>query len=742
MTGKSEKYLDLLNTEQRKVVEKIFGSILVLAGAGSGKTRVLTYKILHLLYKKLATPSQILAVTFTNKAASEMKTRIAKIINLPIDRMWVGTFHSLSLKILRNHYEEVGLKKNFLIIDTDDQLKLIKNICEIEKIDTKEISAKYFLNAIDSFKNKGITFDEIKENKYRKYDQEIRKVYKIYQSELLRLNSLDFGDLILYCINIFKRNKKILQKYQNSFKFILVDEYQDINPIQQMWIHYLYQGHKNICCVGDDDQSIYSWRGADVSNLLNFEKNFSDVEIIRLEQNYRSTKNILNCASSLISKNKGRYGKELWSDNDVGDKINVNGFWETKEEAIFVSEKIENLIKDNEKLNEIAILFRVAAHTRSFEERFINLGLPYKIIGGLRFFERREIKDIIAYLRLTNNLSDDLAFERIINVPKRGIGKSTLSKISSHARMNNISLFESAKQSIFKTNSKAKTEIYNFIENIIKWQKVHKNFDHIELAKVIIEDSGYVDYLKKEEMTSNNPENLTRLDNIYEFIESLKDFQNLNGFLEHVSLVMENISNTSNETLTLMTMHAAKGLEFNNVFLAGWEEGVFPSQRSIEETGNKGLEEERRLAYVALTRARKKINITYVNQNRYSFASHDYNLPSRFISELPEEIININDSKYIKENNFLDEFVESNIFSDDFVSPGRKRLLDNSKKKEIEWDFNQDDQFDNEILHGQKVYHKKFGYGKIKNIDGDKAFVNFENNFSKKVYVKFLKTID
>ena len=742
MTGKSEKYLDLLNTEQRKVVEKIFGSILVLAGAGSGKTRVLTYKILHLLYKKLATPSQIIAVTFTNKAASEMKARIAKIINLPIDRMWVGTFHSLSLKILRNHYEEVGLKKNFLIIDTDDQLKLIKNICEIEKIDIKEISAKYFLNAIDSFKNKGITFDDIKENKYRKYDQEIRKVYKIYQSELLRLNSLDFGDLILYCINIFKRNKKILQKYQNSFKFILVDEYQDINPIQQMWIHYLYQGYKNICCVGDDDQSIYSWRGADVSNLLNFEKNFSDVEIIRLEQNYRSTKNILNCASSLISKNKGRYGKELWSDNDVGDKINVNGFWETKEEAIFVSEKIENLIKNNEKLNEIAILFRVAAHTRSFEERFINLGLPYKIIGGLRFFERREIKDIIAYLRLTNNLSDDLAFERIINVPKRGIGKSTLSKISSHARMNNISLFESAKQSIFKTNSKAKTEIYNFIENIIKWQKVHKNFDHIELAKVIIEDSGYVDYLKKEEMTSNNPENLTRLDNIYEFIESLKDFQNLNGFLEHVSLVMENISNTSNETLTLMTMHAAKGLEFNNVFLAGWEEGVFPSQRSIEETGNKGLEEERRLAYVALTRARKKINITYVNQNRYSFASHDYNLPSRFISELPEEIININDSKYIKENNFLDEFVESNIFSDDFVSPGRKRLLDNSKKKEIEWDFNQDDQFDNEILHGKKVYHKKFGYGKIKNIDGDKAFVNFENNFSKKVFVKFLKTID
>ncbi len=742
MTAKSEKYLDLLNKEQRKAVEKTFGSILVLAGAGSGKTRVLTYKILHLLYKKLATPSQIIAVTFTNKAASEMKSRIAKLINLPIDRMWVGTFHSLSLRILRNHYEEVGLRKNFLIIDTDDQLKLIKNICEIENIDTKEISAKYFLSAIDNFKNKGITFDEIKENKYRKHDQEIRKVYKIYQSELLRLNSLDFGDLILFCIIIFKKNKKILQKYQNFFKFILVDEYQDINPIQQIWIHYLYQGNKNICCVGDDDQSIYSWRGADVSNLLNFEKNFSDVKIIRLEQNYRSTKNILHCASSLISKNKGRYGKELWSNNEDGEKININGFWETKEEAIFVSDKIENLIKNNERLNEIAILFRVAAHTRSFEERLINLGLPYKIIGGLRFFERREIKDIIAYLRLTNNLSDDLAFERIINVPKRGIGKSTLSKISSHARMNNISLFESAQQSVFKTNSKAKTEIYKFLENIIKWQKVHKNFDHIELAKVIIEDSGYIDYLKKEQTTSNNPENLSRLDNIYEFIESLKEFQNLDGFLEHVSLVMENISNTSNETVTLMTMHAAKGLEFNNIFLAGWEEGVFPSQRSIEETGNKGLEEERRLAYVALTRARKRINITYVNQNRYSFASHDYNLPSRFISELPEEIININDSKYIKENNFLDEFVETSIFSDDVVSPGRKRLLDNSKRKEIEWDFNQDFQFDNEPLNGKKVFHKKFGYGKIINVDGDKTIVNFENNYSKRVFIKFLKIID
>ena len=741
MSDKALKYLDLLNDDQKKAVEATEGALLVLAGAGSGKTRVLTFRILHILYKKLATPAQILAVTFTNKAANEMKTRIAKLINLPIDRMWVGTFHSLSLRILRQHHEEIGLKKNFLIIDTEDQLKLIKNICNVEKIDTKETSAKYYLNIIDSFKNKGISSKELKENKYRKNDAELRKIYTIYQSELNRLNLVDFGDLILHCINIFKKNNSILKKYQNFFRYILVDEYQDINPIQQKWITYLYEGSKNICCVGDDDQSIYSWRGADVSNLLNFEKIFIKTKIIRLEQNYRSTKNILKCASSLISKNKGRFGKELWSENEEGEKITVSGFWETKEESIYVTDKIENLIKNNINLSEISILFRIAAHTRSFEERLINLGLPYKIIGGLRFYERKEVKDVIAYLRLVNNLSDDLAFERIINVPKRGIGKTTLSKISSYSRLNNISMYEATKQIIFKTNSKAKTEIYKFIDNLNKWKKTLNNFNHIELAKVIVEDSGYLDFLKKEEKNSNNPENLSRIENINEFIESLKDFENLEGFLEHVSLVMENISNTSEENITLMTMHAAKGLEFDNIFLAGWEEGVFPSLRSIEETGNKGLEEERRLAYVALTRARKKIFITYVNQNRYSYASHDYNLPSRFINELPKEIVEINDSSYIQEDNFLKTYVEDDYFNNDIISPGRQRLLNNSKKTEIEWDMNQDHEFI-EISVGEKVYHKKFGYGKILKLDLDKALVDFENFSSKKIYLKYLKFID
>ena len=742
MSEKSYKYLDLLNNEQRKAVELTKGSILVLAGAGSGKTRVLTFRILHILYKKLATPSQILAVTFTNKAANEMKSRIAKLINLPVDRMWVGTFHSLSLRILRQHYDEVGLKKNFLIIDSDDQLKLIKNICEAEKIDTKEVSAKYYLNSIEGLKNKGITSDEIKENKYRKNDNDLRKIYKIYQSELLRLNIVDFGDLILHCIKIFKNNELILKKFQNYFKYIHVDEYQDINPIQQIWIKYLYLGNQNICCVGDDDQSIYSWRGADVTNLLNFEKNFLKTNIIRLEQNYRSTQNILNCASALISKNKGRYGKKLWSTNVKGEKISINGFWETKEESIYVSDKIENLIKEKIKLSEISILFRIAAHTRSFEERLINLGLPYKIIGGLRFYERREIKDIIAYLRLVNNLSDDLAFERIVNVPKRGVGKTTLTKISSYARLNNISMFDAAEKVIFKSNSKAKSELYKFIDNIQKWQKIQKNFDHIELAKVIVEDSGYLEFLKNEEKNSNNPDNLSRIENVNEFIESLKEFSNLEGFLEHVSLVMENISNTSDQTISLMTMHAAKGLEFDYIFLAGWEEGVFPSQRSIEESGNKGLEEERRLAYVALTRARKKIYITYVNQNRYSYASHDYNLPSRFINELPEEIIEMNDSKYIQEKNFIQDFIETKDFEEFNITPGRKRLINNSKKNEIDWDLNQDYSYYGDINPGTKVFHKKFGNGHVEHLDNDKAIVNFENNSSKKIYIKFLQIID
>ncbi len=732
-----DNYLESLNKSQREAVEITSGATLVLAGAGSGKTRVLTYKLLHLLLKKILTPNQIMAVTFTNKAAAEMKSRVSNMLNFPIDRMWLGTFHSLSLKILRKNYEKIGLKQNFVIIDTDDQIKLIKKICDQEKIDTKDISPKFFSSTIDNLKNRGVFANELKPNKYRNNDEELRKVYKIYQQELLRINCVDFGDLILLCIKLFKENEDIKKYYQKLFHYILVDEYQDINFIQQKWLEYLYKGHKNIFCVGDDDQSIYSWRGADVTNLLEFKKNFHTPKIIRLEQNYRSTQNILECASILIDKNKNRYGKKLWSKNEIGEKIFINGFWETKEEAIYTTDQIEKLVQKKVQLSEIAILFRVAAHTRSFEDRLISIGLPYKIIGGLRFFERKEIKDIIAYLRLINNFEDDLAFERIINVPKRGIGKTTISKINQIARLKNISLFEASKIFAEQNKSKVNIEINNFIMNLLNWKKVKKNFDHIELTKTVLEDSKYIEYLEIESKNFKNPENLSRVDNINEFIESLKDFENLEGFLEHVGLVMENIENTNTQTISLMTMHGAKGLEFDYVFLAGWEEGVFPSQRSLDELGNRGLEEERRLAYVALTRARKKIQISYVNQNRYSFVSHDFNIPSRFISELPKELVDLNDSKFVQDNNFLNDFINKNDVDSDYLTPGRKRLLEN-KKSQIDWDINQDVVFDEEISINKIVFHKKFGEGKIISADNETAEVQFKKFGIRKVYIKFL----
>tara|TARA_B100000965_G_C19588314_1_gene756835 strand:+ start:350 stop:2575 length:2226 start_codon:yes stop_codon:yes gene_type:complete len=738
MTQNNKNYLDFLNNEQFNAVTETEGSLLILAGAGSGKTRVLTYKILHLLVNNKALPSEILAVTFTNKAASEMKNRVSKLLNRPIDQMWVGTFHSLSAKILRLHCGLIGLKSNFIIIDSDDQLKLIKQICEREKIDTKEKSPRFYQNSINNLKNKNIEYNYVKNLNYKKNQKDIFKIYKIYQEELLRLNCVDFGDLILHCIKVFKISKNDFN-LKKQFKYILVDEYQDINKVQQIWLEYLYKHNKNICCVGDDDQSIYSWRGADVTNLLNFEKNFSKPKILRLEQNYRSTQNILKCASSLIKRNKGRYGKELWSKNDLGDKTIINGFWETKEEAMFVSDEIEKLISNRIPLNEISILFRVAAHTRSFEDRFINLGLPYKIIGGLRFYERKEIKDIIAYLRLVNNLDDNLAFERIINVPKRGIGKTTINKIYDISRINKISMFNAAKLYIDKNSNKSKIELLNFINKVIKWKKVQTTTNHIDLAQLILDDSNYISYLENEEKNLKNPQNLNRIENIKEFIVSLKDFENLEGFLEHVSLVMENISNTSSQTISLMTMHSAKGLEFDYVFLAGWEEGVFPSLKSIDELGQAGLEEERRLAYVALTRARKKINITYVNQNRYSYASHDYNVPSRFIDELPKELIEINNSSYFNQKDFLEDMYDSDDHFSNELSPGRKRIMSNYKENDIDWDFNQDTTNSFQLREGVKVFHQKFGYGTILEIDGDKAEVKFSKSSQKKVFMKYLQ---
>ena len=486
--------------------------------------------------------------------------------------------------------------------------------------------------------------------------------------------------------------------------------------------------------------------GAEINNLLNFEKNFTKPEIIRLEQNYRSTKNILKCASSLIKKNDGRYGKNLWSDNDAGEKIAIRGFWQTKEESTFVSDVIEKLLHEKKSLKEIAILFRVSAHTRSFEERFISLGLPYKIIGGLRFYERKEIKDVIAYLRLVNNSKDDLAFERIINVPKRGIGKTTIQKIHSVARLEKISMFEASNIIIQDSNNKINNEIRNFINKVNQWSNLKNKLNHIDLIQLILEDSEYLAFLETEEKKSKNPENLNRLDNIKEFVESLKDFENLEGFLDHVSLVMENNTNTSDSTISLMTIHASKGLEFDYVFLAGWEEGVFPSKKSVDELGKTGLEEERRLAYVALTRARKKIYITYVNQNRYSYASHDFNLPSRFIDELDKNLIEIIDSSYFVNNDLIEEMNQGNQFQENYITPGRKRLLSKINKNKDDWEFNQDfeliENYSKSIKKGSRVFHQKYGYGNIISFDGEKAEIKFAKSSQKKVFLKYLKIID
>ena len=737
-----DKNLNFLNKHQLEAVKKTKGSLLVLAGAGSGKTSVLILKIYYILASKLALPNQILAVTFTNKAANEMKLRITKMINKPIEGWWIGTFHSISAKILRRHSEKVGLKNNFVIIDTEDQVKLIKSICESERINLNERSPKYYLNCIEKYKNEYLISQDAVDQAQNKEDKIIAKIYSIYEKELIRLNCCDFGNLILHCLNIFKKDKSILVYYQNQFKYILVDEYQDINFVQQQWLKYVYNINKNICCVGDDDQSIYSWRGAEIKNILNFEKTFENSAIIRLEQNYRSTKRILNCASYLIKYNKNRYGKTLWSNNSSGDKIKVTGFLETKEEAIYISNKIEELKQKQVSLNEIAILMRVAAHTRSFEERFLNIGVPYRIVGGIKFYERKEIKDVVAYLRIINNFNDDLALERIINVPKRGIGKTTLKNIHLISKKKQISLLEACKAYLVsKGKNKSKLEINEFISKIYKWNKLKDKISHIELCEIILDDSGYKNLLIKESEQKDKIDNYDRLDNINEFLNSLKEFENLQGFLEHISLISENENNNENNKINLITMHSAKGLEFDYVFLVGWEEGVFPSKRSIEEKGSLGLEEERRLAYVALTRARKNIFISFVNQNRYAYASHDYNRPSSFINELPKEELEFHNSEIFHQEDYnyhINQIEENN---NEKLTPGRERLLEFYKNPDDNFfDFNQDFNKSNKsnFKEGERIFHNKFGYGRILEIDRDTALINFEKTGTKMIYLKFL----
>ena len=640
------EYLKDLNEAQSEAVTHLEGPLLIVAGAGSGKTKVLTSRIAHIINEKKAYPNQILAVTFTNKAAKEMQDRVSKILGKSATSLsWLGTFHSICAKLLRKHAPAANLNSNFTIIDTDDQIRLIKNICKAENIDVKQIAPRYILAIIDKWKNKGFYPNEVIIDKKNIYEKTILPVYKIYQQKLIDLNVCDFGDLILHVVKILEENNNIREIYAKNFKYILVDEYQDTNYIQSKWLNLLTQKNKNLCCVGDDDQSIYSWRGAEIKNFLEFDQMYIDTKVVRLEQNYRSTQNILSVASELISNNQNRVGKTLKTKMEEGELVNLNCFKNGKDEAIGISDDIE---KDKKKflLNNIAILVRAIFQTREFEERFLKIGLPYRILGGIKFYERAEIKDCVAYLRIVYQEKDDLAFERIINNPKRSIGDNSLNKIHEFAKQKSINLEYASKKMIDENLIKPKTKIglSLFLNSLSKWRDDlnKKKVSHIKLLQIILDESGYSAMLKNKKDLDNE----NKIENIKELLNAMKEFDNLESFLEHVSLATSIDQDWNGQKVNLMTMHAAKGLEFDVVYLPGWEEGLFPHQKSIEEKGHDGLEEERRLAYVGITRAKKKAIISF-SMNRFYQGDWIDSMASRFIDELPD--------KYLEKNSFFSE---------------------------------------------------------------------------------------
>ena len=663
-------YLKNLNDAQKQAVLSLDGPLLIVAGAGSGKTKVLTSRIAHIIKTKNAFPNQILAVTFTNKAAREMQNRVSSILGSTATNLsWLGTFHSICAKLLRKHATAVKLNSNFTIIDTDDQISLIKNICKAENIDTKQLAPRFIIAIIDKWKNKGFYPSEVIVNNRDIYEKTILPVYKIYQQKLTDLNSCDFGDLILHVVKILEKNQDIREIYSNNFKYILVDEYQDTNFIQSKWLKLLTNKNDNICCVGDDDQSIYSWRGAEIKNFLDFDKEYVNTKIIRLEQNYRSTQNILSVASNLISKNQNRVGKTLKTSMEDGELVKLNCFKNGKDEAIGISDEIEK-IKTRYSFNNVAILVRAIFQTREFEERFLKIGLPYRIIGGIKFYERAEIKDCVSYLRLVNQEKDDLAFERVVNNPKRSIGDSTIKAFHEFAKKNSVCLELSSRRLLEQNLIKPKTKIglTSFLDLLSKWRYdlKTKKINHIKLLQIILDESGYSAMLKnKKDLESEN-----KLENIKELLSAMKEFDNLESFLEHVSLATSIDQEWEDEKVNMMTMHAAKGLEFDVIFLPGWEEGLFPHQKSIEEKGENGLEEERRLAYVGITRAKKIANISF-SMNRFYQGDWIDSMASRFIDELPNDYLEKN--SFFEENKNINEDFEFNQDfdeNDNIRSPG------------------------------------------------------------------------
>ncbi len=637
-------YLEGLNPEQRLAVEETEGPLLVLAGAGTGKTRVLTTRIAHILAQSRAWPSQILAVTFTNKAAREMKERIGSLIGGAVEGMaWLGTFHSIGVKILRRHAELVGLKSGFTILDTDDTLRLLKQVIEAHGIDKERWPARQLSSLIDGWKNRGLTPDKVPAGEAFSFAEgKGKELYAAYQSRLKDLNACDFGDLLLECLRLFREHPDVLAEYHKRFRYILVDEYQDTNVAQYLWLRFLAQGVPNVCCVGDDDQSIYGWRGAEVENILRFDKDFPGAKVIRLERNYRSTSHILAAASGLITHNEGRLGKTLFTEGDAGNKVQVSSFWDDEAEARSIGDDIENLQRAKHKLNEVAVLVRASFQMRVIEDRFITLGLPYRVIGGPKFYERQEIKDAIAYLEVVANPANDLKFERIVNVPKRGLGDTTVKRIHVLARARAMPMFQAAREMIETDEiaAKGRKSLTDLIRSFERWRGQLDTMRHTDLAELILDESGYTAMWQADK----SPQAQSRLENLKELVRFMHDFDTLAGFLEHVSLVMDVDQGSDGDRASLMTMHAAKGLEFETVFLPGWEEGLFPHQRAMDESGKAGLEEERRLAYVGLTRAKRMAKVSFA-QNRRTHGLYQSAIASRFVDELPERDVDVVESQ-------------------------------------------------------------------------------------------------
>ncbi|GLR98025.1 DNA helicase [Bradyrhizobium liaoningense] len=812
------KYLSGLNPEQREAVETLDGPVLVLAGAGTGKTRVLTTRIAHILSQGRARPAEILSVTFTNKAAREMKHRLGQMLGHAVEGMpWLGTFHSIGGRILRFHAELAQLKSNFTVLDVDDQVRLLKQLLQAENIDDKRWPARMLAGLIDGWKNRGLMPSQVPSGEAAVFaNGKGGKLYASYQERLKILNAADFGDLLLENIRIFREHPDILRQYQQRFKYILVDEYQDTNVAQYLWLRLLSQAPsqpalpvaaapdaiddpsrdaalaaqalapaaarlKNICCVGDDDQSIYGWRGAEVDNILRFEHDFPGAKVIRLERNYRSTGHILAAASHLIAHNEGRLGKTLRTEDQDGEKVTVTGSWDSEEEARGIGEEIEQLQRQGEKLNEIAILVRASYQMREFEDRFVTLGLPYRVIGGPRFYERAEIRDALAYLRVINSPADDLAFERIVNTPKRGLGDATVQMLHDHARKRRIPLFEAAR-AVVETDElkpKARGSLRDLVAQFDRWRAQREVTAHTDLAQIVLDESGYTEMWQKD----RSADAAGRLENLKELVRSMEEFENLQGFLEHISLVMDREGGAEDDAVSLMTLHSAKGLEFDNVFLPGWEEGLFPSQRTLDEQGRAGLEEERRLGHVGLTRARRRAKI-YFATNRRIHGTWSTTIPSRFLDELPAANVEITESKggsaWGGTGGYgASRFDDMEAFGSSYSTPGWQRAQANRNRgggrsgggrggfEEEATTFSTSSSSGPDFgsfssrrrgpltIEGElvakstgttsefsledRVFHQKFGYGRVTKIDGNKLTIAFDKAGEKKVVDSFVQ---